>query len=86
MSVMRRRVQALEAGANVSAAGLWLRRIACRETRAEVLDRHGLAPDADVHWIERQIVAPVFDENGVRMFGVDGKPVLQVEADMEMAG
>ena len=81
MSAMAKRLAALEAG-NTEAA-IWLQRRVGKETRAEVLARHGLPADAVVNWIERRLVTPLFDRNGAHRVGTDGRAMFEVEDDVD---
>jgi hypothetical protein len=81
MSAMAKRLAALEAG-NTEAA-IWLQRRVGKETRAEVLARHGLPADAVVNWIERRLVTPLFDSNGAHRIGTDGRAMFEVEDDVD---
>lgn len=84
MSTMRKRLTALEAGN--TEASIWLQRRVGKETRAEVLARHGLPADAAVNWIERRLVTPLFDSNGVHRIGPDGRAMFEVEDDVDPVG
>ena len=81
MSAMAKRLAALEAGK--TEAAIWLQRRVGKETRAEVLVRHGLPADAVVNWIERRLVTPLFDSNGAHRIGFDGRAMFEVEDDVD---